>query len=318
VDGEQRGFPKENHAVPYRPKTLDLRGQLIGVAISPDGKLLAVNGAHDLTLRLVDVDAWRVAASLRFGTPTDAPVHAPLTHGMASTHPVWLPDGSGVLVQDNIHEEIVLIGRDGKEKARRRLRSAAHTFLPTSTGEVLALVEGTMDGKIRPSVVVLGLPSLKVIREIAIPLAADEPAKLHHGCLSPDGDIVVVANMGPMHGSKYGKTVAALRWQTGEVLWHVPTVRNAGHVRFLDRKRVIILGHHSADLPVLDARTGKTLETCRVDGAAALGHSLSVEPDGTVLVIDSGAGRLVRVGRNGISARSAALGEGVSEASLPE
>jgi DNA-binding beta-propeller fold protein YncE len=221
-------------------------------------------------------------------------------------------------VQDNIHEEVVLIGRDGKEKARRHLRSAAHTFLTTSTGEVLALVEGTIDGKTLPSVVVLGLPSLEVVREITVPLAPDEPAKLHHGSLSPDGETVVVANMGPMHGSKYGKTVAALRWKTGEVIWHVPTVRNAGHVRFLDSERVIILGHNSADLPVLDARTGKTLETRRVEGATALGHSLAAEPDGTVLVIDSSAGRLVRVGSKGVRERSLTLGEGVSEASLPE
>jgi glucose dehydrogenase len=165
---------------------------------------------------------------------------------------------------------------------------------------------------------VLGVPSLKVVREITVPLAPDEPAKLHHGSLSPDGETVVVANMGPMHGSKYGKTVAALRWKTGEVIWHVSTVRNAGHVRFLDKDRVIILGHHSAELPVLDARTGKTLETWRVEGATALGHSLSAEPGGTVLVLDSSAGRLVRVGRKGTSGRSPALGEGVSEASLPE
>jgi hypothetical protein len=134
-----------------KPKTLDLGGQLIGLAISPDGKLLAVNGARDLTLRLVDLDAWRQIGSYRFGTPTDAPLHSPLTHGMASTHPVWLPDGSGVLVQDNIHEEVVLVGRDGKEKARRRLRSAAHTFLTTPTGEILALAEGTIDGTVPPA-----------------------------------------------------------------------------------------------------------------------------------------------------------------------
>jgi hypothetical protein len=301
-----------------KPGTLDLGGVLIGVAISPDGRLLAVNGAHDLTLRLVDVDAWKETTRYRFGTPTDPPLHSPLTHGMASTHPVWLPDGSGVLVQDNIHEEVVLIGRDGKEKARRHLRSAVHTFLTTPAGEVLALAEGTVDRQILPSVVVLAVPSLKVVREIVIPLEPEEPAKLHHGSLSPDGEIVVVANMGPMHGSKYGKTVAALRWKTGEVIWHVPTVRNAGHVRFLDGERVIILGHNSADLPVLDMRTGKTLETWQVEGATALGHSLSVEPDGTVLVIDSSAGRLVRVGNKGVAGRSPALGDGVSEATLPE
>lgn len=239
-----------------KPGSLDLGGVLIGVALSPDGKLLAVNGARDLTLRLVDPDNWKMVTSYRFGTPTDAPLHSPLTHGMASTHPVWLRDGSGVLVQDNIHEEVVLIGRDGKEKARRRLRTAAHTFLTTSTGEILALVEGTIDGKNLPSVVVLDGPSLKIVREIIVPLAPDEPAKLHHGSLSPDEEIVVVANMGPMHGDNFGTTVAALQWRTGKVLWHVPTVRNAGHVRFLDAERVIVLGHRDANLAILDVKTG--------------------------------------------------------------
>jgi hypothetical protein len=301
-----------------KPRTLDLGGVLIGAAISSDGRLLAVNGAQDLTLRLVDLGAWKIAASCRFGTPTDPPLHTPLTHGMASTHPVWLPDGSGVLVQDNIHEQVVLIGRDGKEKTRRRIRTAAHTFLTTATGEILALVEGTIDGRILPSVVVLDGQSLKIVREITVPLAPNEPAKLHHGSLSPDGDVVVVANMGPMHGKRFGTTVAALDWRIGKVLWHVPTVRNAGHVRFLDKDRVIVLGHHDANLAILDVKTGKQQATWKVPGSTSLGHSLGEEFGGTVLVIDSTAGRLVRAGSDGIKNQSPHLGEEVSEASLPE
>jgi WD40 repeat protein len=301
-----------------KPSSLDLGGVLIGVAISPDGKSLAVNGARDLTLRLVDLDNWKLLTSYRFGTPTDSPIHSPLTHGMASTHPVWLRDGTGVLVQDNIHEEVVLIGRDGKEKARRRLRTAAHTFLTISTGEILALVEGTIDGKLLPSVVVLDGTSLKIVREITVPLTSDEPAKLHHGSLSPDEEIVVVANMGPMHGENFGTTVAALQWRTGKVLWNVPTVRNAGHVRFLDAERVIVLGHRDPTLAILDVKTGKQKETWKVTGATSLGHSLGEESGGTVLVIDSSAGRLVRVASDGIKNQSPNLGKEVSEASLPE
>jgi DNA-binding beta-propeller fold protein YncE len=259
-----------------------------------------------------------MTTSYRFGTPTDPPFHSPLTHGLASTHPIWLPDGSGVLVQDNIHEEVVLIGRDGKEKARRRLPAAAHTFLTTSTAEILALVEGTIDGKILPRVVVLDGPSLNIVREITVPLAKDEPAKLHHGSLSPDGDIVVVANMGPLHGDSFGTTVAALQWRTGKVLWNVPTVRNAGHVRFLDADRVIVLGHRDANLAILDVKTGKQIETWKVPGATSLGHSLAEESGGTVMVIDTSAGRLVRLGSDGIKNQSPNLGKEVSEASLPE
>lgn len=297
---------------------LDLGGVLIGVAISPDGRLLAVNGAHDLTLRIVDLDNWKIVTSRRFGTPEDDPIHSPLTHGMASTHPVWLRDGSGVLVQDNIHEEVVLLGRDGTEKARRRLRTSSHTFLTTSKGEILALVEGTIDGKILPSVVVLDGSSLNVVREVIVPLEPGEPAKLHHGSLSSDEELLVVANMGPMHGERFGTSVAALQWRTGKVLWNAPTVRNAGHVRFMDAKRVVVLGHHDANLAVLDVKSGKLLERWNVLGATSLGHSLAEESGGTVLVIDSSAGRLVRVARGGITNQSPNLGKDVMEASLAE
>jgi hypothetical protein len=301
-----------------KPSVLDLGGALIGVAISPDGRRLAVNGAHDLTLRLVDLDAWKVAASTRFGNPNDNPRHSHMTHGLASTHPIWLSDGSGVLTEDNIHEEVVLIGRDGKERARRRLRSAVHTFLTTTGEEVLAVAEGTVDGTVPPSVVVMAMPSLTVVREIDIALEPKEPAKLHHGSLSPDGEMVVVANMGTMHGDNFGTTVAALRWRTGKVVWHVPTVRNSGHVRFLDANHVIVLGHHDADLAVLDVATGKRQATWKIPGATSLGHSLAEESGVTVLVIDSGAGRLMRLGRNGITNQSPYLGKEVSEGSLAE
>lgn len=261
---------------------------------------------------------WTVVASHRFGTPTDDPIHSPLTHGMASTHHVWLRDGSGVFVQDNIPEAVVLISRDRKEKARCRLHTSAHTFLTTSTGEILALVVGTIDGKILPSVTVLDGPSLKIVREILVPLAPDEPAKLHHGCLSSDGETIVVANMGPIHGEKAGTTVAALRWRTGKVLWNVPTVRNSGHVRFLDANRVIVLGHRDASLAILDGKTGKMKEMGQVPGATSLGHSLAEEASGTVLLIDSSAGRLVRMAKDGIQDQSPNLGKDVAEASLTE
>ncbi len=240
-----------------KPSSLDLGGVLIGVAISPDGRLLAVNGAHDLTLRFVDLDTWKMATSYRFGTPTDTPIHSPLTHGMASTHPVWLRDGSGVLVQDNIHEEVVLIGRDGKEIARRKLRTAAHTFLTTSTGEILALVEGTIDGKNFPaSSYWTGRRSRSFVR-----LPCRWPPANRQNCITARSRRTAKSSSSPTWdrctAMNFGTTVAALQWRTGKVLWNVPTVRNAGHVRFLDADRVIVLGHRDANLAVLDVKTGQ-------------------------------------------------------------
>lgn len=301
-----------------KSETLDLGGVLVGNSISPDGRLLAVNGAHDLTLRLVDAESWRLLSKTPYGNAADIPLHSHMTHGLASTHPIWLRDGSGVLTEDNIHEQVVLIGRDGKEMARQRLRSGVHTFLTTTSGEVLALAEGTVDGSVPPCVVVLAVPSLNIVREVVIPLEPEEPAKLHHGMLSHDENVVVVGNMGPMHGDEYGTTVAAVRWRTGEVLWHVPTVRNAGHVRFLDKERVIVLGHQDANLAVLDARTGQRKEIWQVPGASSLGHSLAEEAERTILLIDSSTGRLMRLSKQGVKNQSPPLGEQIMEASLSE
>lgn len=36
---------------------------------------------------------------------------------------------------------------------------------------------------------------------------------------------------------------------------------NAGHVRFLDAERVVVLGHRDANLAILDVKTGKLVAT---------------------------------------------------------
>jgi hypothetical protein len=297
---------------------IDLGAPLVGMAISPDGRLLAVNGARDLVLRIVDLERFELVASTSLGDPTDPPKHSHLTHGLASTHPYWLSDGSAVLTEDNVHEELVLVSAGGEVLRRLPVRSAVHSCLRTPDGEVLALAEGTVDGSVPPHVLVLRVPELSIVREIEIPRAPGEPAKLHHGALSPDGEVAVVANMGPMHGATAGTTVAAIRWRTGVVLWSTPTVRNAGHVGYLSPDRVLVLGHRSPDLAVLDAGTGARVGTWTVPEAVEMGHSLAIEPGGTALVLDAHAGRLVRVGKDGVVAASPPLGGGVTEASLPE
>jgi hypothetical protein len=241
-----------------------------------------------------------------------------MTHGLASTHPLWLPDGSGVLTQDNVHEELVLVGRDGGVRARRAMPCGVHALLAAEDGTVLALAEGTVDGTVGPRVVVLALPDLRVLREVEVPLAPGEPAKLHHAALSPDGELLVVANMGPLHGERPGRSVAALRWRTGEVAWRADGPRHAGHVRFLDDGRVAVLGHTDADVVLLDARDGRPAGRWSVPGARSLGHAFANEPGGTLLLLDAGAGRAVRLAQGGPRASSPPLGAGVTEAALPE
>lgn len=299
-------------------QVLDLGGALIGLALSPDGGRLAVNGAHDLMLRLVDPDAWSLVATERLGAAADAPRHSHMTHGLASTHPLWLPDGSAVLTQDNVHEELVLVGRDGGVRARRAMPCGVHSALLAGDDTALVLAEGTVDGTLAPRVLVLHLPDLRVVREVVVPLGADEAAKLHHGALSPDGELLVVANMGPLHGDQPGRTVAALRWRTGELAWVADAARNAGHVRFLDGGRVAVLGHSDAEVALLDARDGRRLGGWSVPGARSLGHGLAAEPGGTLLLLDSSAGRVVRLAAGGPVGLSPPLGEGLTEASLPE
>lgn len=296
------------------PETLDLGGPVAGLALSPDGTLLAVNGVKDLSVRLIDLATWKESARASLGTATDEPKHKPLTYGVASPHPVWLADGSALVTQDNVHEELVLVGKDGTVKARRPMKSAVHTMMLASDGSLLAIAEG--DGTIKPQVVVLK-PDLEIVREIDVPLADDEAPKLHHGALSPDGELLVVANMGPVAAAS-GVTAVAVKWKTGEIAWSAPTVRTAGHVAFLSKEKVLVLGHRSSEMKLLDAKTGNPLATWEVLGTASLGHALEVQPDGSVLVLDGTLGRVLRFKNGELAAESERVGDGYAESSLAE
>jgi WD40 repeat protein len=300
------------------PIVIDMDGAVVGLAISPDGKLLAVNGAHDLRLRLVDLNQKTVVSRTALGNADDPPKHSHLTHGMASTHPVWLPDGSGVITQDNIHEELVLVDRVGKVRERRSMPSAVHSMIVAAKDQLLVLAEGAVDGSVPPQIIVMTLPDLTLVRAMQVPLSPDESAKLHHGALSPDGSAVVVANMGPMHGPGAGRSVACLHWKGGEVLWRKETTENAGHVQYLSADRVVVLGHRATKLMVLDSQTGESVADWPIPGAKELGHSLETEPGGTALVLNATTGQVVRVGSKGVVAQSVPLGSGLTEASLAE
>lgn len=295
---------------------LELGGPVAGLAIDPSGKRLAITGVKDLVLRLVDLDGWKMAATVSFGDAGDVPKRGSLTHGLASPHPVWLADGSAVVVQDNVHEELVLVSPDGKVITRRAMKSPVHTVIVAQDGTLLAIGEGAPDGSARAHVAVLAPKSLEPIREIEVPLAQGEPATLHHGSLSPDGTVLVVANRGPVKGEP-GTTVAALRWQTGEVLWSASVLRTAAHVKFLDAGRVIVLGHRAAELKVLEAATGAELATWDTMGTASLGHALDVH-GGEVTVLDGTLGRVLRFRNGELVAESPRVGDGYAESSLDE
>jgi hypothetical protein len=300
------------------PFVIDMDGAVVGLAISPDGKLLAVNGAHDLRLRLVDLDKKTVVSRTALGNADDPPKHSHLTHGMTSTHPVWLPDGSGAVTQDNIHEELVLVDRVGKVRVRTSMPCAVHSMIVVPKDQLLVLAEGAVDGSVPPQIIVMTLPDLKTVHAMQVPLSPGESAKLHHGALSPDGSAVVVANMGPMHGPGARRSVACFRWKDGEVLWRTEATANAGHVQYLSADRVVVLGHRATKLMVLGSRTGESVGDWPIPGAKELGHSLEAEPGGTALVLNATTGQVVRVGPKGIVVQSVPLGTGLTEASLAE
>ena len=289
------------------PETTLLPSSAAGLAISPDGKRLAVGGALEPWVAIVDLEKFDVVASARLGKSAG--------HGIETPQPVWLADGSAVLAEDTDTSEAVLVGVNGAVKARRKLASPPKTFLIAKDGTPIALCEGA--AKSPAEAVVLSLPALDVAREIPIPLGAGESARLHGGALSPDGETLVVANVGNLRDAA-PTTVAAFRWRTGERLWSTQTSRNAGHVAFLDAKRIVVLGHRAAALELLDATTGAPIDSWSILGAGSLGHALDVAPDGSVTVLDSAVGKLLRYKDGQRVGESPVLGAGSAEASLPQ
>jgi hypothetical protein len=130
--------------------------------------------------------------------------------------------------------------------------------------------------------------------------------------------VIVVANMGPMHGDGGGRSVHAVNLATGQLRWTAQGPKNAGHVRFLDPMRVAVIGHGAGVVVILDVRDGRLLATWTVPGAETLGHSLQLEEDGSLLVIDTGQGRIFRLRNGSVTGTSEPLGPGTWEASLRE
>jgi hypothetical protein len=299
------------------PEVLDLGGATTGMAIDPRGQLLAVNGAHDLRLRLVDLDAWKLVAVAQLGNAGDPPNHSHLTHGLMSTHPVWEADGSSVLTEDNVHEAVLRVGRDGSVIDHVAMPAAVHVLLPRPGGGWLALGEGAVDGTAPPFVACIGAEGLAVERSVPLPLRPGELAKLHHGEVI-GSDLLVVANMGPMHGDSAGRSVYAVDLQRGEVRWTGEGPQGSGHVRHLGGDRIAVLGHRDGGIAVLDLGDGHRTATWTVPGTSALGHAIEMEADGAVLVVDNGLGRLVRLREGVVANTSPSFGPGTWEASLRE
>lgn len=299
------------------PGVLPMPAPVIGLAIDKTGAVLAANGAFDLRLRLVDLHHWLIGADIPLSDPKDAPRHSHLTHGLKSTHPAFELDGSAVVTQDNVHEQVLRI-RDGRVVDAVQLPAAVHALLPRPGGGWVAIGEGAVDGSVPPFVACLAASDLHVERLVPLPLFSAEKAKLHHGEIAPDGSVVVVANMGPMHGAGGGQTVHAVDLQQGTVRWSRPGPRNAGHVRFVAADTVVVLGHRDGRLFAFDVADGSVRSVQPIDGVAAFGHAIEREADGALLVVDSGNGRLLRVRDGAVVASSAAYGAGTWEASLRE
>jgi hypothetical protein len=241
-----------------------------------------------------------------------------LTHGLTSTHPYFEPDGSNVLTEDNVHEALVKIDREGRVVGRLPAPSAVHSLAPRPGGGWLAIGEGAVDGSARPFIGFVGRRDFTFERVTTLALHGDEKAKLHHADVSPDEWLLVAANMGPMHGAGAGRSVHAVDLGTGEVQWTAVGPKNAGHPRFLDAGRVAVIGHGAGVIAVLDTRDGHLHGTWTVPGASTLGHALQLEEDGSVLVVDTAQGRIVRLRDGSVAGASEPLGPGTWEASLRE
>lgn len=306
-------------------EAIDLGGSLGGLSLSPDGARLAATGAADLAVRVVDLEGFRLEASVSIGSAADPPRH-PLTHGLASPHPLWL-DAAHLLVPDNVHEELVLVDAVAAQaRSRVPVPSAVHELI-RGEAQVIALAEGNVDAPASVLIFELGGqqvsgcadcggPALIGERSVRIPLEPGEPAGLHHGILTPGAGLVLVANAGPRHGPEKGRTVAAVDLADGTVLWTAAGPAGAGHLAWLGDDRVMVMGHRALELVVLDATSGERLATWHLGKQVAPGHSLAVEPHDTVLLLDEGSGRVLRVTAKAVVDRSAPIGGGPMEASF--
>lgn len=250
-------------------KTIALPAISMLVALSPDGKTLAVVYKDALKVSFIDTATDEITRTIQIGKEPEG-----IFKGAMMRHPYWSKDGEFVYVSDDVNNNIVKVdAKTGEIKATIPLPGPNHYLHPSRDGKLLyAVNEAEKGGK--TSVTVIDIGTDKVVKDIPIPLESGEQGTLHHGEFTRDGKYFFVCNEG-------GRTVAIIDAAKLEVTKTIRAGMGAGHpVMTKDGKFIFVLQHKDNTVTVINVEKQEVVKNISVGTGHKQAHASYFTPNG--------------------------------------
>jgi DNA-binding beta-propeller fold protein YncE len=248
--------------------TIPLPATSFQLALSPDGKTLAVAYKDALKLSLVDATNNAIIKTIDIGSlPKDG------FTGVMMKHPLWSEDGKFIYVADAVNKVIAKIDV-AKSRVTKviKIDGVNHYLHPSPDGSMLYAVN-EKQGHV-PSLTLIDAATDAIVKELRVPLAEGESADGHHGSFTPDGRHFLYCNAG-------GRQISVLDIATQKWVKTIPTGNGPGHaVLSPDGRYYFIVHHNDGVITVIDASALETVKNIKIGLGNKQAHAAWFTPDG--------------------------------------
>ena len=277
-------------------KNISLPHTIMNLEVSPDGRYVSANSRTSLRISFIDTVSNTIAKTIEVGhwkkrekgksavNMGDPNIHS-RKGGIMISHDTWSPDSRFLFVPDRFNYRIAKIDIGTFEVTDRlQLETPTHHMLVAPNGKsMIAMNDGVPKHNVPPSIVFFDMKSLRIEKQIQIPLAKDEFAQGHHAGFNLEKTTLYFANRGKKKGKKRGRTVAAIDLINHKLINTVEVGYGAGHANASpDGKYIFILNHYDNVVSVLDAKTNSMIKNIKLPLSAksSIGHSGVFSKDG--------------------------------------
>lgn len=264
--------------------TVPLPATSFQLALSPDGKTLAVAYKDALDLSLVDVASNAVVKTIEVGKPPEGEFK-----GVMMKHPYWSPDGQFVYVADAVNKVIVKVDvAQGAVDKVLNIDGVNHYLHPSPDGKLLYAVNEKRGGG--ASLTLIDAATDAIVKDLPVALTEGEKGLGHHGAFTSDGRHFLYCNEGGDHISVLD--VAKQEW-----VKTIKTGKGPGHAALSpDGKQFFIVHHNDGVITVIDAARLETVKDIRIGDGDKQAHAAWFTPDGKFFyAVATGDKALVKV-----------------------
>lgn len=247
-------------------RTIPLSAISFQLALSPDGKLLAIAYKDALKISFIDTETDEIMTTVPIGKEPES------FKGAKMKHPFWSRDGKFVYASDNVNNTIVKIDTDSfAVTATIRIPGSNHYLHPSPDAKLLyAVNESTKEGA---SITVIDSAADAVVKNIVIPIANEEKVLGHHGEFTPDGRFFFFCNEG-------GRTVAIIDTVKMEAVKTIKAGIGAGHPSMSrDGRQIFVINHNDNMVTVIDTAKQEVVKNITIGEGKRQAHGSYFSPD---------------------------------------